>query len=409
MYSKPPRLPDFTDRRLCASWSNGGFEVKLTDVRPAVVWLKLLPCFLPFFLVPQMCRDSFIAYLAWGMTGFFLAGMSQWYRAFPLRTVGATAKGIEFGGKHVPWTEVEIEDPFGPFEFSINLPREQRLVLAHRHERAKPHDLSWLVAYLRHLQQSAIEPEPTDTNDCPARISSTEISPTFVMRFNQAATLVRNERVLEALLALERIYNEFDDSAEPRVVTKEFRGLVEMRKAYLLMDLGRYEEALAVMTSPIVETSRTHFSNELLYDHFFSLGNIHGNLGNLEKMDKAMMFAIDIASEELNFLEKCNRAFYWTMYWAKEAEEWDFLEEQCQAAHSFGVLRESYWLQHQASEFGCHAYRGQGRLEGAQLGARLIIERLTDGGADAERIDNWREFQREVDEKVPTALETTFC
>jgi tetratricopeptide (TPR) repeat protein len=222
------------------------------------------------------------------------------------------------------------------------------------------------------------------------------ISPTLIKRFNEAAGLAREGRHEEALKAFENMYAPFEDPKETRVETGEFLGTVEMRKAYCLMDLGRYKEACKVFECDIVQATLGQFNNETLYDYFFSYGNTLGNLGDIAKMDKAMTKALKVASETLGDLKRCEQCWYWLLFWAKKAEKWEFLEAQCVSAHQFGVNNGSIWLQLKAGEFGCYAYRGLGKLDKAERGARMTIQRYKDAKVTPAKIKEWEDLLSDI-------------
>jgi len=222
------------------------------------------------------------------------------------------------------------------------------------------------------------------------------ISPTLIKRFNEAAALAREGKHEEALKAYENMYAPFEDPKETRVETGEFLGTVEMRKAYCLMDLGRYKDARKVFESDILQATLGQFSNETIYDHYFSFGNTLGNLGEIENMDRALTKALSIASETLGDLKRSEQCWYWILFWAKKAEKWQFLETRCVNAHQFGVNNGSMMLQLRAGEFGCHAYRGLGKLDKAERGARITIQRYRDAKAPRNKIQEWEDFLADI-------------
>lgn len=222
--------------------------------------------------------------------------------------------------------------------------------------------------------------------------SGLPVSRTFVERFNEAAGFAQQGRYEEALEAYDNIHAPFDDYTEERIMTGEFMGMIEIRKAYCLMDLERYDEARKMFESKLVKASLDQFNRSTLYDYFFSYGNTLGFLGDIKKMDKAMHRAMAIAMQELDDLKKIESVWYWIMFWAKKHQKWAYLEEQCIDAHKAGVRNKSIVLQVRAGEFGCHAYRGLGKFEKAKRGAKIIIKRYKDAEADTEIIKEWEDF-----------------
>lgn len=223
------------------------------------------------------------------------------------------------------------------------------------------------------------------------------VSRTFVERFNEAAGLARQGRYEDALEAYDNIHAPFEDYHEERVMTGEFMGMIEIRKAYCLMDLGRYDEARTIFESKLVKAAIGQFNKATLYDYLFSYGNTLGYLGAIKKMDTIMRKALVIALGELDDLKKLETVWYWIMYWAKKHEQWSYLEEQCINAHKTGIRNKSIVLQVRAGEFGCYAYRGLGKVDKAKRGAKIIIKRYKDAKADDKIIKEWEDFLLSLD------------
>jgi tetratricopeptide (TPR) repeat protein len=229
--------------------------------------------------------------------------------------------------------------------------------------------------------------------------SELPVSRTFVERFNEAAGLARQGRYEEALEAYDNIHAPFDDYTEERVMTGEFMGMIEIRKAYCLMDLERYDEAREIFESKLVKAAVGQFNKATLYDYFFSYGNTLGYLGDIKKMDSVMHKALAITMQELDDQEKLQDVWYWIMYWAKQHEKWAYLEEQCINAHRIGVRNKNIVLQVRAGEFGCYAYRGLGKIDKARRGAKIIIKRYKDAEADDNVIREWEDFLLSLDKE----------
>ena len=68
------------------------------------------------------------------------------------------------------------------------------------------------------------------------------ISPHLIQQFNAAAGLAREGSFEESLKAWDLLI-EGDDSGRPRVATGDFLGQAHMRRAWVLMDLERYQDA----------------------------------------------------------------------------------------------------------------------------------------------------------------------
>lgn len=69
------------------------------------------------------------------------------------------------------------------------------------------------------------------------------LSPTFERRYRQALQLERDGQPAAALDALNRIFDPLEEPSERRVASAEFCLKVELRKALVLVSLGRRDEA----------------------------------------------------------------------------------------------------------------------------------------------------------------------
>jgi tetratricopeptide (TPR) repeat protein len=238
---------------------------------------------------------------------------------------------------------------------------------------------------------------PPDTNRQVHSEVSRMISQQFIDVFNQAADLARAGQPAQALAMYNRLSEgRVSGGDSDRVVTGEFLGVVELRRAYCLMDLERFSEARRVFESEHMQAFLTQFDYDNLYEYFFSYGNVLGNLGDVDQMDEMLSRALGIAAEHLGDLRKCESCWYYIMYWGKSAGKWQYLEEQCVGAHMFGRDNGSVFLQTKALEFGCHAYRGLGKVQKARQGAGVVLERLRGSKEKAETIAEWESFLASV-------------
>jgi len=214
----------------------------------------------------------------------------------------------------------------------------------------------------------------------------------FIEMFNEAADLARCGKQKVALEKYESIAHLEIGVANKDLVEGDFFGVVELRKAFCLMDLGRYIEARGVLESDKMESFLPKFEHEAMYEYFFCYGNTLGNLGATLLMDDCLSRALAIAAEHLGDLEKCENCWYFILYWGKKHQKWDFLENQCVAAHRFGTDNGSIYLQAKALEFGCYAYHGLGKTEMARKAAEVVLERLRATGVDDSSVAEWKGF-----------------
>ncbi|NOZ87707.1 MAG: hypothetical protein GXP49_15905 [Deltaproteobacteria bacterium] len=164
-----------------------------------------------------------------------------------------------------------------------------------------------------------------------------------------------------------------------------FKGEVRMRRAWALMDLDRYEEAEELLADDSMGPYLDSFSEEVLYEYFFSFANVLGALGKKALMDEAMRKSLFIATEKLGDLEKCVRSWMNLMLFAEHNEWWPYLENVSSAAQKFceeqGDSLDLLWVLSGVHKVG--ALKGQGRMEDAKkVGAKLLkkAQALNDEG-----------------------------
>lgn len=222
------------------------------------------------------------------------------------------------------------------------------------------------------------------------------ISQEFIELFNQAAGLARSGQHQQALAIYESLAKSKLATKDDRVLTGEFLGLVELRRAFCQMDLEKYAEARKTLESEMMQVFISQFDSETMYEYFFCYGNVLGNIGETEMMDDRLSRCLGIAADKLGDLQKCENCWYFIMYWGKQHEQWQFLEDQCVAAHMFGKENASVYLQIKALEFGCYAYRGLGKIERARTGAEVVIERIKQVDSGGKMLDQWKDFLAEI-------------
>ena len=163
------------------------------------------------------------------------------------------------------------------------------------------------------------------------------ISAELIQLFNQAAELARGGDLEGALRTLERLLNptEEDKQGPARVSSGDFLGQAYMRKAWLLMDLGRHAEARTVFEDPFLKACLGQFSLNVLYDYFFSYANTLGNLGDVSGMDDAFTRAMNIAADELGDAERMHVCWSNLLTWAEGARAWEYLDVETQTCLQF--------------------------------------------------------------------------
>jgi len=211
-------------------------------------------------------------------------------------------------------------------------------------------------------------------------------SPELVELFNHAATLARQgdyEASLEAWDLLVGPGRGRDRPAGRRVMTGEFLGVATMRRAWVLMDLGRREEALLALKDPVMEACLSQLRTEDLYEYHFSLGNTLGTLGRIRKMDRQFTMALNIAAEELGDLERCCRTWSNLMRHAERAQAWRYLERESLRAVAFATKTGARALGFEARFRHAVALRGLGRDDEARQEAEALLVETRAAGVTA--------------------------
>jgi hypothetical protein len=214
----------------------------------------------------------------------------------------------------------------------------------------------------------------------------------FIEMFNEAADLARAGKQKKAFEIYEAVSQSKTGTANKDLTSSEFFGVVELRKAFCLMDLDRYPEARRILESEKMKAFLNKFEDEYMYEYFFCYGNTLGNLKETVLMEDCLSRALAIAAEQLGDMEKCETCWYFILYWGKQHKKWDFLEKQCVAAHMFGSDNGSVYLQIKALEFGCFAYNGLGKKDKARKAAEVVLERLRATGSKDSAIAEWKDF-----------------
>jgi hypothetical protein len=214
----------------------------------------------------------------------------------------------------------------------------------------------------------------------------------FIEMFNEAADLARSGKQKKAFEIYEKVSQTKVGLASKELSSGDFFGVVELRKAFCLMDLDRYAEARRILESEKMQGFLTKFEHETMYEYFFCYGNTLGNLNETNLMEDNLTRALAIAAEQLGDIEKCENCWYFILYWAKQHKKWDFLEKQCVAAHIFGTDNDSVYLQTKALEFGCFAYNGLGKTDKARRAAEVVLERLRASGGKEATVAEWKKF-----------------
>lgn len=210
-------------------------------------------------------------------------------------------------------------------------------------------------------------------------------------RFHQAIQLSQDGNVTKALDQLQGIFEQDNGHSLQGSVTGEFLATVELHKADCLTRLGRATEAQAIFQQ-LDRGLAGQLSTESIYDFYVAYGNTLGQLGQLADMADRMAHAMNIALDRLQDFDRFRQVWYWVLYWEKQHQAWDLLDEHCIDANGFGLENNDLQLQIIALEFRCHAHRALGRLDQARTGAAGVLAWKRQAQADCASIQEWEAF-----------------
>lgn len=196
--------------------------------------------------------------------------------------------------------------------------------------------------------------------------TDTLVSPHLVQLFNQAATLARECRYEESLAVWETLLGKQDGKA---VMTGDFLGQAMMRKAWVLMDLQRWQQAREVLEDKVLEACLGQFSTANLYEFFFSYANVLGNLRQINEMDRAFSFAMRTAAEGLGDHRRMRTCWNNLFFWAEKAQAWKYLQTEAAYCVTYARNQQDKQLETIAKLNRAMALHRQGRKEKA---ARIV-------------------------------------
>ena len=212
------------------------------------------------------------------------------------------------------------------------------------------------------------------------------ISPELIEQFNKAAQLAREGKYEGSLAEWDRLLfsSKEDKQDKSRMMSGHFLGIAMMRRAWVLIDLRKYEEAKQAFEEDIMKVCLGQFSVPELYEYFFSYGNTLGELGDINGMNDAFSRALKIASEELKDLSRCELTWTNLMLFAERAQAWEYLEGESRKAQLFAKNVISDLLMFKSKWHHIVALKGLNRIEEARKEAEIMLKALRKIDADDE-------------------------
>ena len=196
-----------------------------------------------------------------------------------------------------------------------------------------------------------------------------EVAAELLEGFNQAASLAFEGQAEPALEAWSRLLEQTGEDTPAAFV-----GEALMRRAWVLMDLERYEEAAEALALEAMEPYLDSFSDEVLFEYFFCNANTLGSLGRITEMDGQFRRAMYIAANQLGDVERCQRCWVNMALLTEQAGDWVHLEKVGESGQKFAQQSQ---LPVMGFIIGMHhvtALKNLGRLGEARAAADLLVE-----------------------------------
>lgn len=165
------------------------------------------------------------------------------------------------------------------------------------------------------------------------------VSPELVSLFNQAARLSRVGRHEDALDAWERLFSPEGVWAEADGLAASpcFLAVAAMRRAWVLMDLGRFDEARERFETGLLPRLLDLLPAGERFDYWFSYGNTLAELGELEEADAALGRAICVGMSDLGDSRRVARAWTRLLDVATDHHAWGYLAREGESAASWAA------------------------------------------------------------------------
>ena len=169
----------------------------------------------------------------------------------------------------------------------------------------------------------------------------------LVELFNRAAAAGRDGDP-EQSLALYREAIARATGPDPLAASGDFIATVHMRAAFCLMDLVRYDDALAELDQAARLIDELDTDGQ--YEYFFARGNTLGQLGRLDDSFAALVEAISRAEDQDDYVDRPARCWTCILGHAARLEHWPFLRYKAAIALNTARLRGIPELERLASD-----------------------------------------------------------
>lgn len=204
----------------------------------------------------------------------------------------------------------------------------------------------------------------------------TNIDPNLIDRFDKAALLKKNGSPHEAI----KIYDgllETIKSNENINSLGEFLAHILIRKAYCLMDIGRFQEAKVIFESEELaeNISKIHQSPYIWY--LFSYGTTLGNLGLIDRMYEILTRAENFSKIAMDDNSSFTKMVWKEiLHWGKENQDWEFLKKHSEEAIKIGEEKNESFISYLGDMNLCFAYNGLGLRKEAKKASKALLKKI---------------------------------
>ncbi len=192
------------------------------------------------------------------------------------------------------------------------------------------------------MRAAYVAAHPSFGAPAPSSDPAPPVDPTLVSLFNRAASHARAGDHDTALAAYRQVLEM--QRTRALAATPRFLATIHLHACYALMDLQRYAEAEAELL--LVELS--DFKGPMLYEYYFTLGNLLGALGRIRPMFAAFVEAISAAEIAGDLVDRPQRCWTKILGVAVGSRDWPYVVEVAEKALNVARLRGYSDIEHQA-------------------------------------------------------------
>ena len=197
-------------------------------------------------------------------------------------------------------------------------------------------------------------------------------STVLINKFSLAIDLSRNGQTETAHQIWEQL-SEIEIGPDSELDRSEFITKANLYKAWTLMDLEQFQEAVTVFESKLLHSVLANQPGDTLYEYFFSYANALGETGDQKKMESAYLEAMKLA-KDLGDPERMKNCWLNLLYYAELNSWWNYLEQASRTCIVFAESAEDPRLGLSAGIRRAKALASSGKIKRAEIQAKRIIQ-----------------------------------